>query len=84
MKGIPNNLNYMLLTGPKFVMFDIARSLYASGNLEKIITSYPMSKLLTENLPRNKIESYPFYQVTAFTLEKFKLKSSSIHEYKKP
>jgi len=71
----------MLLTGPKFVMFDIARSLYASGNLEKIMTSYPISKLLSENLPRNKIESHPFYQITAFTLEKFKLKSSSIHEY---
>jgi len=81
MKGIGNNLNYILLTGPKFVMFDIARSLYASGNLEKIITSYPFSKLLTENLPRNKIESYPFYQITAFILEKFHLKSSSIYEY---
>jgi glycosyltransferase involved in cell wall biosynthesis len=81
MKGIPNNLNYMLLTGPKFVMFDIARSLYASGNLEKIITSYPMSKLLAENLPRNKIESHPFYQISAFTFEKFKLKSPSIHQY---
>lgn len=81
MKGIGNNLNYILLTGPKFVMFDIARSLYASGNLEKIITSYPLSRLLTENLPRNKIKSYPFYQIAAFILEKFHLKSSSIYEY---
>lgn len=81
MKGTQNNLNYILLTGPKFVMFDIARSLYASGNLEKIVTSYPMSKLLNENLPRNKIESHPFYEITAFIIKKFRLKSASIHEY---
>lgn len=74
-------MNYILLTGPKFVMFDIARSLYSLGYLEKIISSYPMSKLLNENLPKDKIESHPFFQITAFTLEKFHLENASVNRY---
>ena len=81
MKREENDLSYMLLTGAKFVMFDIARSLHASGNLERIITSYPRIKLLAENLPMNKIESHSFYQVTEFLLEKFKINSSLIREH---
>jgi glycosyltransferase involved in cell wall biosynthesis len=81
MKRKENNLSYMLLTGPKFVMFDIARSLHASGNLERIITSYPRIKLLAENLPMNKIESHSFYQVADFLLEKFMANSSLIREH---
>lgn len=74
-------MKYILLTGPRFVMFDIARSLYRLGYLEKIVTSYPMSKLLNENLPKDKIDSHPFYQITAFTLQKFNLEYKPLIEY---
>ena len=62
-------------------MFDIARSLYAAEKLDKIITGFPKNRLKKENLPTNKIKSYPIYQLSALIIAKGPLGTTSSHKY---
>jgi glycosyltransferase involved in cell wall biosynthesis len=61
-------------------MFELARSLHKTGNLEKIITGYPMSKLKNENLPSNKIKTFTRFQVAEFAVLKSKFGNSWIYD----
>jgi len=44
----------------KFHHFDLARQLYRHGMLEAIFTGYPRWKLKDENLPADKIKTFPW------------------------
>jgi glycosyltransferase involved in cell wall biosynthesis len=72
-------MNFTLLTSAKFFMFDLAEALHATGNLEKIITGYPRIRLKLENLPKNKIKSYPLYQSILQGLARNNLERSWLH-----
>ena len=46
----------------KFHHFDLARQLHRQGMLEAIFTGYPRWKLKNENLPPDKIHTFPWLQ----------------------
>jgi glycosyltransferase involved in cell wall biosynthesis len=46
----------------KFHSFDLARELHGRGMLEKIFTGYPRFKLRQEQLPDDRIDSFPYLQ----------------------
>jgi len=45
----------------KFHTFDLARELHARGLLTKIFTGYPRFKLRNENLPKELIQTFPWF-----------------------
>jgi starch synthase len=46
----------------KFHHFDLARQLHRQGMLEAIFTGYPRWKLRDENLPQDKMRTYPWIE----------------------
>jgi glycosyltransferase involved in cell wall biosynthesis len=56
-------------------MFDIARTLHASGNLDKIVAGYPKNRLNGENLPAEKIETHPLFQIATFALIRMRFRT---------
>lgn len=45
----------------KFHTFDLARELFARGCLGNVYTGYPMFKLKNEDVPRDKICTFPYF-----------------------
>lgn len=55
----------------KFHHFDLARQLHRRGALECIFTAYPRWKLRAENLPREKVRTFPWLQTAYMARGRF-------------
>jgi alpha-maltose-1-phosphate synthase len=53
-------MNVVLSTIGKFHSFDLARQLHKRGALDKIYSGYPWCKLKEENLPRQRVKTFPY------------------------
>lgn len=52
-------IDVVLSTIGKFHLFDLARELNSRGLLQRIFTGYPRARLRAENLPRQRIATFP-------------------------
>jgi glycosyltransferase involved in cell wall biosynthesis len=61
-----------LLTIGRFHHFHLARQLHKFNLLDEIYSAYPMFKLQDEHdIPRNKIKTYPYYQIPYLFFDKY-------------
>ena len=49
-------------------MFQIGSSLYSSGNLQRIQTSYPKFRITEPAIPSNLIYSFPYFHLAGVVL----------------
>ena len=76
-------LKVKLITIGRFHHFHLARQLYKLKLLDEIYSGYPKFKLKDEyEIPKNKIKTYPYYQLLYLFFNKYsKYTSSSILDY---
>lgn len=71
-------MTFTLLTSAKFFMFQLARSLNHSGNLQKILTGYPRNRVMEEGIDKAKISSHSLYQISGYLIGKLPLDLKNI------
>ena len=57
----------------RFHLFALARELLKKGMLERIISGYPSWKLRDEDIPADRLETFPWLQTTYMALGKWGL-----------
>ena len=66
-------MRVVLSTIAKFHFFDLARQLHQRGMLERIFTGYPRWKLGGEEIPDERISTFPWLMVPRMALPRFGL-----------
>ncbi len=66
----------MLGTLGKFHTFDLARQLEARGMLKQVFTSYPWVKLKGEGIAREKVDCFPWVQVSLLLMGRLGIRSA--------
>jgi glycosyltransferase involved in cell wall biosynthesis len=57
----------------KFHLFELARELHSQGALERLFTGYPRQKLGGENLPMDRVDTFPWLMVPLMVAPRLRL-----------
>ena len=68
-----NNITATLVCIGKFHLFALARELLKKGMLERIFSGYPSWKLKSEDIPADRLETFPWLQTPYMALGKWGL-----------